>query len=71
MNQNGSEEHDIYDLINHVLGAPVRLFAGWGVLGIPFIFVYWLFMIVAGTALVIGAVWGGVVALMYVLFANV
>lgn len=67
MDRDQSEEYDIYDLINHVLGTPVRLFAKWGLLGIPFILVYWLFLTVAGSAIVIGAIWGGVVALIYLL----
>lgn len=62
------EDYALAAVVSHYVGAPVRFFAKFGILGLPFIFAYWLFLTVAGTAIVIGAIWGGVVALFYVLF---
>jgi hypothetical protein len=52
------------------VGAPIRFFAQFGILGIPFVLAYTGLLIVAGTALVAGGLWFSVNALYYLLFAN-
>lgn len=52
------------------IGAPVRFFASFGILGIPFIFAYTALLIVAGTIIIGGGIWFSVVALFYLLFGT-
>jgi hypothetical protein len=63
-------DHIVGGTFGRIIGAPVRFFAGFGVLGIPFILAYNLLLIVLGTVLIIATIWGGVVALMYLLFGR-
>jgi hypothetical protein len=52
------------------VGAPVRFFSQFGILGIPFVFAYTALLIVVGTVVVAGGIWFSVNALFYLLFAN-
>ncbi|MDZ7790346.1 MAG: hypothetical protein U5L08_07635 [Xanthomonadales bacterium] len=63
-------DHIVGGAFGRFIGAPVRFFAEFGVLGIPFILVYSLLLTIVGSAIVLGTIWGGVVALLYVLFGN-
>lgn len=54
-----------------IWGAPIRFFAQFGILGVPFMFVYTVASIIIGSAVVIGFIWGAVVALFFPLFQQV
>lgn len=66
----------MYDPKEHVaggsfgwfIGAPVRFFSQFGILGAPFIAAYSIFLIVAFSAAICGFIWFSVICFMYLLF---
>lgn len=66
-----NDEHTVGGKLAQIWNAPNAFFAQFGILGVPFMFVYTFASIIIASVAVIGFIWGSVVALFFLLFQQV